>query len=154
MQKCSESNKTKHFSRDIVARLHTGVNLPFSKSEESTLFRMAYEGKQINLPKILQRRVLHLRQYKKPSRHLGGRRLYHFLRGSFYWSSMCSDWYKTVRTCFTCTRIRVNLRRHNNFMKIFPILSPQEFVAIDILDKLVTTLWNKQVPLGYIRPFF
>lgn len=38
-------------------------------------------------------------------------------------------------------------------MKIFPDLTPLEFVAINILVQLVTMLQNKKVPLGHIKQF-
>lgn len=100
------------------------------------------------MPEAVYTRVLHHCHYAKPSRHPGGMRPYHFLRRSFDWSFMSVDSYLTVRNCITCARSRANLRRHNGFLKILPALTPLEFVAINFLGELVTTLQNNKYILA------
>lgn len=58
--------------------------------------------------------VLHLVHYGKLRRHPGGRRLYVYLKGLFYWPMMAVDCYAVERDCVSFAKSRVLLRRHLN----------------------------------------
>lgn len=89
------------FCRNKAAKLLTGENLAFSNSKNGILSRVAYENKQIVVPKALQLRALNLCHYAKPSVHHGDIRLDYFLRRYFYWPSMFVDCYTKVQNFFT-----------------------------------------------------
>lgn len=121
-----------HFCRDIVARLHVGEDLAFSKCEEATSFFKAYGDEQIVVTMAPQTRILHLCRYAKLSGHPSERRLYHFLRHSFSWPSVSVNCYITLRNFVTCARYRVNLCRYSKPTKIFITLTFVDFLAINI----------------------
>ena len=125
--------------RNIVARLARGEGLPFAVDDQGILFRTTAGDQQIYIPRPLRDRVLRLSHYSKLSGHPGGRRLYHFLRRSFYWPSMAVDCYGVAKNCPSCARNRVLLRKHQKEMKLFPATAPLEFVTIDTLGELIRT---------------
>ncbi len=49
--------------------------------------------------------------YRAQSGHPGGRKMYVTLRREFYWPSMSVDGYTFVRSCATCARELIKLRR-------------------------------------------
>ncbi len=65
--------------------------------------------------------------------------MHHTLRRTYYWPSMSMDAYQTVRECVSCQLNRIKERRHTNFCKLFPAVSPLEFICIDILGPLPKT---------------
>ena len=52
---------------------------------------------------------------------------------------MSLDVHATVRACADCPRERISLRKHANYLKLFPATTPLEFVSIDILGELKET---------------
>ena len=52
---------------------------------------------------------------------------------------MAVDVYAVPRNCVSCAKNRISLRKHRNFLKLFPASAPLEFVAIGILGELIKT---------------
>lgn len=71
--------------------------------------------------------------------HSGGRRLYTYIKRSFYFPSISVYCYAIPRNCTTCANNRALLRNHKNTIHLFPAGSPLQFVAIDILGKFNNT---------------
>lgn len=127
------------FCSSTVTRLPSNKHLAFSQTEEDILFRLAYEAAQAVAHKALQTTALHHLYYTKTIGHPRHRRLYHFLRRSFYWPFNSIACYATVHKCVPYTRNRFNLYRHSMPMKFFPALTSLDFVASDTYRQIVTT---------------
>ncbi|CDF36773.1 unnamed protein product [Chondrus crispus] len=106
---------------------------------EGTLCRTAAEFVQVVIPQSLRDRILGLSHYAKLAGHPGDRKLYKTLRRYFYWPTMALDCYAAAKNSAECARERVKLRRNTKEMKLFTPNAPLEFVAIDILEELITT---------------
>lgn len=61
------------------------------------------------------------------------RRMYQTMRRIYYWPFMAVEVYAFVRSCTTCARERVKLRKHTNSLVLFPAHDSLEQVAIDLL---------------------
>lgn len=127
------------FCKSLVSRLNRGDKVPFSCNLEGVLCRFADGNDRLVLSGSLQQRVLQLSHRSEMAGHLGGPRLYYFLRKSFYWPTMAMECYAVARNCITCCRNRVLLRRNQKLIKLFPATSPLENVAIDVLGQLLKT---------------
>ena len=95
---------------------------------------------QIVIPQNLKPRALYISHNAKLAAHPGGRKMYATLRRFLYWPSMAADVYAVPRNCVLCAKNRISLRKHRNFLKLFPARAPLEFLAIDILGELIKTL--------------
>ncbi len=117
---------------------HRGL---FDVDERGVLVRRApLEGSvQIVVPESLRPRVLHLNHYPRLVGHPGGTRMHQTMRRTYYWPYMSMDAYQTVRECVSCQLNRIKERKHTNFCKLFPAVSPLEFICIDILGPLPKT---------------
>ena len=91
---------------------------------------------QIVLPANLTTRVLKLAHYSKLARHPGQTRMYNYVKKTYYWPHMAADIYATVRSCSTCAKNRLKLRRALNPLKLFPATKPLTNLCIDILRPL------------------
>ena len=130
------------FCQGIRSRLEDGERIPFSTDTAEgggLLTRTSSERNQIVIPPPLRERILKISHYARTSAHPGGRRLYTSLRRDFYWPSMAMDCYAVARSCTSCARNRIKLRKNSKEMTLFPAHAPLEFVAIDILGELITS---------------
>ena len=93
----------------------------------------------IMLPEALRRQAILLAPCPRMASHPGGSRMFQTLRRTFYWPLMALDAYNTVRQCFSCTRERISLRKHANYLRLFPAQAQLEYVAIYILGTLPRT---------------
>ena len=94
---------------------------------------------QIVLTEALRRQAPLLAHYPRMAGHPSGSRVFQTLRRTFYWPSMALDAYNTVRQCSSCKREWISLRKHSNYLRLFPAQAPLEYVAIDILGPLPRT---------------
>lgn len=105
------------------------------------------------IPQSLVPCVLHLSHRAKMAGHPGGRRLYQLLRRSFFWPDMSVDCYTIVQRCVSCAGNSVNLRQNSKGTQLFPAAAPLEFMEIDILGKLLTTMCGNRFQLVTINWF-
>ena len=91
------------------------------------------------IPQTLRPRVLYISHHAKLAAHPDGRKMYATLQRFLYWPSMAVDVYAVPRNCASCAKNRISLRKHRNFLKLFPARASLEFVAIDILGELIKT---------------
>lgn len=112
--------------------------------QRKILFYMIYEDKQIVVPKRQQTKVLHLFHDAKPFGHPSGRRWNHFWCECFYWTSITVDCHGKVFNCVTCARnpVKGSLARYAH--EAFYRFTKLDFLAINILGKLITALRNKK----------
>ena len=91
---------------------------------------------QIVLPETLRPRVLDLAHYSELAGHPGQTRIYHHVRLTYYWPQMAANIYRTGRTCHTCAKNRVKVRKRTHRLRLFPAQRPLESFSIDILGPL------------------
>ena len=125
----------------LRARAAETNSTPYYESASGLLVRISPRDKreQVVVPETLRSRILQISHHSKLAGHPGAIRMYNTLRRSYYWPSMSLDVYNTVRNCVHCAKQRVTLRKHANFLKLFPANHPNEYVAIDILGPLPRT---------------
>ena len=139
LEELVRSQASDTFCQSIRSRLNGGEEVPFADDDRGFLIRRVEANEQIIIPQELRTRVLHISHFAKVSGHPGGRKLYNGLRRFFYWPSMSFDCYATAKNCVTCAKNRIFLRKNKNYLKLFPVEAPLEFVAIDILGELLRT---------------
>ena len=130
------------FCQTILARQNHHRDSAFFEDDYGILRRRhpTINGlEQIVLPETLRPRILDLAHYSKFAGHPGQTRMYRHLRATYYWPQMAADAYKTVRTCKTCAKNRVKLRKRTHPLRLFPARSPLEALSIDILGPLTKT---------------
>jgi len=112
----------------------------YSHNEQGMLIRKAPDWiNQIYVPTALRGKILHMAHHTATAGHPGGTRMYLTLRQSFYWPSMALDAHNTVRSCVSCAKNRINLKKHKSFLKLFPASRPLQYVSIDILGPMPRT---------------
>ena len=65
--------------------------------------------------------------------------MYHHVRSAYYWPQTAADIYQTVRTCNTCAKNRVKLRKRTRPLRLYPSQRPLERLSIDVLGPLTKT---------------
>jgi hypothetical protein len=95
---------------------------------------------QIYVPKSLRERVMTLAHFPKIACHPGSTRMYQNLRRDFFWPRMAIDVHEFVQQCASCARKRLTTQRKTTHIKLLPPSEPFEFVAMDILGPLPTTV--------------
>jgi RNase H-like domain found in reverse transcriptase/Reverse transcriptase (RNA-dependent DNA polymerase)/Integrase zinc binding domain/Integrase core domain/Chromo (CHRromatin Organisation MOdifier) domain/Retroviral aspartyl protease len=113
----------------------------FDTDDRGLLIRIApIDGvHQIVVPAALVPRLLHLEHYPRAVGHPGVTRMARTIRRSYFWPRMAEDILETVRQCPVCSKGRITLTRHTNFLELFPAKAPLESVAMDILGPLPKT---------------
>ena len=96
-------------------------------------------SRQIIVPRVLIRRILHNEHYPSSAGHTGAHRMFLSLRRAYFWPGMVADIYETVRQCNVCAQNRITERGKTNPLKLFPAKGPLESVAMDILGPLPKT---------------
>ena len=94
------------------------------------------DNSQVIVPEVLRPRLLSLAHNSPMAGHPGQTRMYYTLRQAYYWPSMAADIYSTVRSCHSCARNRIRLRKKTNPLAIFPATVPLRSLCIDILGPL------------------
>ena len=121
------------FCKVIRSRLNGREDLPFAVDDRGFLSRYEEAFPRILIPQTLKPRVLYISHHAKLAAHPGVRKMYAALRRFLYWPAMAVDVYAVPRNCVSCAKNRISLRKHRNFLKLFPAR------AIDILRELIKT---------------
>lgn len=99
---------------------------------------------QIVLPKLPRPRVPRFCHYSLPARHPGLNRMYYHIRRTYFWPYLVADVAATVRNCAPCARKSVKLRKHTNYLKLFPPEERLQAISMDILGPLPKMERNKR----------
>ncbi|MEM9260935.1 MAG: integrase zinc binding domain-containing protein, partial [Bacteroidota bacterium] len=92
--------------------LNTDLRKPFYEDDNGLLCRHSNYGVQVVVPANLRAKILYVNHYSRQSGHPGGKKMYEKLRRHFYWPSIATDCYATVKRYPTCAKNRIKLRRN------------------------------------------
>lgn len=70
------------------------------------------------------------------------------MRRNFYWPTMMADIRRCTLERSACARVRTKLRSHAAPIKLFPAQRPLNFVAVDLLGPLPTSVKGFQFILA------
>jgi Integrase zinc binding domain len=102
--------------------------------------RASLDGyRQIVVPAVLRPQLINLEHFPKVAGHPGITRMFRSMRKRFFWKHMAPDVSETIRQCLICAKNRVNERKRNSSLKLFPASSPLEYVSMNILGPLPKT---------------
>jgi hypothetical protein len=94
---------------------------------------------QIVVPSCHQERCTRLFHLPIISGYTGSNTLYGQMRKLFYWPCVAGDNSRYVASCPSFVKKFPRNSRKTTRMKLFPLSSPMEFIAMDILGPLTTT---------------
>ncbi len=79
--------------------------------------------------------------------------MFYYLIFYFYWPTMPLVCHSTAVNCDNCITNRLMLRKTLRLLKLFPVLSTLEFIAIDILGELFRTPRGNRIILVILYRF-